>query len=154
MPGLQQVKARLPQSTGDDIVSLVHATQEAQTRLLLLVDPVVVNQGERARAVINELESALELLLDGLTPCLVGHGLDRTEVVDVQIARLLLGYRSRGPRHHRDDPLAPVDEVPVLDSAGRGVRRALIHLTDIHGDIVASAYRLDVPALSAGLCQS
>jgi hypothetical protein len=64
LPGLQRVKVRLPKSTGDDIVSLVHATQEAQTRLLLLVDPVVVNQGERARAVIDELESALEFLLD------------------------------------------------------------------------------------------
>ena len=63
-PGLKRVKARLPKSTGDDIVSLVYATQEAQTRLLLIVDPVVVDLGDRARFVIDELESALEFLLD------------------------------------------------------------------------------------------
>ena len=57
LPGLERVKARLPKSTGDDIVSLVHGTQEAQTKLLLLVDPVVVDQGERARFLVDELES-------------------------------------------------------------------------------------------------
>ncbi|KYF94288.1 hypothetical protein BE17_31030 [Sorangium cellulosum] len=64
MPGLKRVKARLPESTGEEIVSLVYAVQEAQTKLLLLVDPVVVDHGERARFVLDELESALEFLLD------------------------------------------------------------------------------------------
>ena len=88
LPGLQQVKARLPQSTGDDIVSLVHATQEAQTRLLLLVDPVVVDQGERARAVIDDLESALEFLLD--------DGVE--EPADAQLAALQAFHAQSGQR--------------------------------------------------------
>src|SRR5512132_2334010 len=88
LPGLQRVKARLPKTTGDDIVSLVHATQEAQTRLLLLVDPVVVNQGERARAVIDELESALEFLLD--------DGVE--EPADAQLAALQAFHAQSGQR--------------------------------------------------------
>jgi hypothetical protein len=64
LPGLKRVKARLPKSTGEEIVSLVQATQEAQTKLLLIVDPAVVDHGERARFLIDELESALEFLLD------------------------------------------------------------------------------------------
>ncbi|WP_437303132.1 hypothetical protein [Sorangium sp. So ce388] len=48
LPGLKRVKARLPESTGEEIVSLVYAVQEAQTKLLLLVDPVVIDHGERA----------------------------------------------------------------------------------------------------------
>ncbi|AGP38790.1 hypothetical protein [Sorangium cellulosum] len=64
LPGLRRVKARLPESTGEEIVSLVYAVQEAQTKLLLLVDPVVVDHGERARLVLDEIESALEFLLD------------------------------------------------------------------------------------------
>ncbi|WP_437807226.1 hypothetical protein [Sorangium sp. So ce1078] len=64
LPGLRRVKARLPESTGEEIVSLVYAVQEAQTKLLLLVDPVVVDHGERARFVLDEIESALEFLLD------------------------------------------------------------------------------------------
>ncbi|WP_437618890.1 hypothetical protein [Sorangium sp. So ce1151] len=64
LPGLKRVRARLPESTGEEIVSLVYAVQEAQTKLLLLVDPVVIDHGERARSVLDELESALEFLLD------------------------------------------------------------------------------------------
>jgi hypothetical protein len=64
LPGLKRVKARLPESTGEEIISLVHAVQAAQTKLLLLVDPVVVDLGERARFLVDELESALEFLLD------------------------------------------------------------------------------------------
>lgn len=88
LPGLQRVKARLPQSTGDDIVSLVHATQEAQTRLLLLVDPVVVDLGERARFVVDELESALEFLLD--------DGVE--EPADAQLAALQAFHAQGGQR--------------------------------------------------------
>jgi hypothetical protein len=88
LPGLERVKARLPKSTGDDIVSLVHATQEQQTKLLLLVDPVVVDQGERARFLIDELESALEFLLDD----------DVTEEADTQLAALQAFHAQSGQR--------------------------------------------------------
>jgi hypothetical protein len=88
LPGLSRVKARLPKSTGDDIVSLVHATQEAQTKLLLLVDPVVVDEGERARYLIDELESALEFLLDD----------DVTEEADAQLAALQAFHAQSGQR--------------------------------------------------------
>ena len=88
LPGLQRVKARLPKSTGDDIVSLVHATQEAQTRLLLLVDPVVVDLGERARFVIDELESAIEFLLND----------DVEEPADAQLASLQAFHAQGGQR--------------------------------------------------------
>src|SRR5262249_52068658 len=63
-PGLKRVKSRLSRATADSIVSLVRAIQEAQTRLLLLIDPVVVDRGERARYVLDALESAIEFLLD------------------------------------------------------------------------------------------
>lgn len=49
---------------GDDIISQVRAVQGAQTNLLLLVDPVVIDLGDRARVVIDELESVLEFTLD------------------------------------------------------------------------------------------
>ena len=63
-PGLKRVKSRLPASSGEELLSIVHAVQEAQTRLLLIVDPAVADLGERARFVVDELESALEFLLD------------------------------------------------------------------------------------------
>jgi len=88
LPGLKRVQARLPKSTGDDIVSLVHATQEQQTKLLLLVDPVVVDQGERARFLIDELESAIEFLLDD----------DVTEEADTQLAALQAFHAQGGQR--------------------------------------------------------
>jgi hypothetical protein len=88
LPGLERVKARLPKSTGDDIVSLVHGTQEAQTKLLLLVDPVVVDQGERARFLVDELESVLEFLLDD----------DVTEEADTQLAALKAFHAQSGQR--------------------------------------------------------
>ncbi len=64
LSGLKRVRARLPESTSAEIVDLIHATQEPQTKLLLLVDPVVLDKGERARQLIDELESAIEYLLD------------------------------------------------------------------------------------------
>ena len=88
LPGLARVKARLPKSTADDIVSLVHATQEAQTKLLLLVDPVVVDEGDRARFLINELESAIDFLLDD----------DVTEEADAQLAALQAFHAQSGQR--------------------------------------------------------
>ena len=88
LPGLSQVKARLPASTGDDLVSIVHATQEAQTRLLLLVDPVVVNLGERARFLVDEIESGLEFLLDD----------DIEEPADAQLVALQTFHAQGGQR--------------------------------------------------------
>ncbi len=88
LPGLARVKARLPKSTGDDIVSLVHATQEAQTRLLLLVDPVVVDEGERARYLVDDLESAIDFLLDD----------DVTEEADTKLAALQAFHAQAGQR--------------------------------------------------------
>ena len=88
LPGLVRVNARLPKSTGDDIVSLVHATQEAQTKLLLLVDPVVVDEGDRARFLINELESAIDFLLDD----------DVTEEADAKLAALQAFHAQAGQR--------------------------------------------------------
>lgn len=88
LPGLSRVKSRLPKSTGEDIVSLVHATQEAQTRLLLLVDPVVVDLGERARFLIDELESGIEFLLDD----------DVEEPADTQLAALQVFHAQSGQR--------------------------------------------------------
>jgi hypothetical protein len=88
LPGLQRVKARLPKSTGDDLVSIVHAVQEAQTKLLLLVDPVVVDLGARARFLIDELESALEFLLDD----------DVEEEADTQLAALQSFHAQSGQR--------------------------------------------------------
>jgi hypothetical protein len=88
LPGLSQVKTRLPESTGEDIVSIVHALQEAQTRLLLLVDPVVVNLGERARFLVDEIESAIDFLLDD----------DVEEPADAQLAALQTFHAQGGQR--------------------------------------------------------
>lgn len=63
-PGLSRIKKRLPEETPETIRSLIRATQEAQTRLLLLADPAIADLGERARLVANELESAIEYTLD------------------------------------------------------------------------------------------
>lgn len=63
-PGLRRVKKRLPLATAEELRSLVRAVQEAQTRLLLQVDPVVVDLGDRARTLVDELESAIEFTLD------------------------------------------------------------------------------------------
>ncbi|KYF72391.1 hypothetical protein BE11_39295 [Sorangium cellulosum] len=88
LPGLRRVKARLPESTGEEIVSLVYAVQEAQTKLLLLIDPVVVDHGERARFVLDEIESALEFLLD--------DGVD--EPADAQLAAIQEFHADIGQR--------------------------------------------------------
>jgi hypothetical protein len=88
LPGLSRVKARLPKSTAEDIVSLIHAAQEAQTNLLLLVDPIVVDEGDRARFLIDELESAIEFLLDD----------DVTEEADTKLAALQAFHAQGGQR--------------------------------------------------------
>ena len=87
-PGLKRVKSRLPASSSDDLLSIVHAVQEAQTRLLLIVDPVVADVGERARFVVDELESAIEFLLDD----------DVDEPADAQLARIKEFHAQDGQR--------------------------------------------------------
>ncbi|AUX41109.1 hypothetical protein SOCE26_025140 [Sorangium cellulosum] len=87
-PGLKRVKNRLPASSSEELLSIVHAVQEAQTRLLLIVDPAVADVGERARFVVDELESALEFLLDD----------DVDEPADAQLARIKEFHAQDGQR--------------------------------------------------------
>ncbi|AUX20635.1 uncharacterized protein SOCEGT47_011080 [Sorangium cellulosum] len=87
-PGLKRVKSRLPASSSEELLSIVHAVQEAQTRLLLIVDPAVTDLGERARFVVDELESALEFLLDD----------DVDEPADAQLARIKEFHAQDGQR--------------------------------------------------------
>jgi hypothetical protein len=63
-PGLSATRKRMAHAVADEIRALVRAIQQAQTDLLLLVDPVVTKHGERAREVIGELEAILAFLLD------------------------------------------------------------------------------------------
>jgi len=87
-PHLSRVKSRLPRSVAEEIRSLVAATQEAQTRLLLLVDPIVLDVGDRARFVVDELESALDFLLDD----------DVHEAADEQLAQIKAFHAQDGQR--------------------------------------------------------
>ncbi len=87
-PGLSSAKKRLPEVTAEEIPSLVRAVQEAQTRLLLLVDPIVVDRGERARFLVDELESAIEFLLDD----------DVEEPADSQLAKIQAFHSQNGER--------------------------------------------------------
>jgi hypothetical protein len=88
LPGLQSVKKRLPKAIAEEIPSLVAAVQLAQTRLILLVDPIVANKGERARFVAGEIESAIEFLLD--------DGIE--EPADTQLAQLKEFHSQDGQR--------------------------------------------------------
>jgi hypothetical protein len=63
-PGLSRAKGRLPKAVAEEVLSLIHATQGAQTALLMLVDPAALKHGERARFVVDELEAAIEFVLD------------------------------------------------------------------------------------------
>jgi len=87
-PHLSRVKSRLPLGIAAEIRSLVAATQEAQTKLLLLVDPIVLGIGDRARFVIDELESALDFLLDD----------DVHEPADEQLAQIRAFHAQDGQR--------------------------------------------------------
>ncbi len=87
-PGLIRTKKRLPEATAEEIPSLVRAVQEAQTRLLLLVDPIVADLGERARFVVVELESAIEFLLDD----------DVEEPADAQLGKIQAFHSQNGQR--------------------------------------------------------
>ena len=48
VPGLSHAAQRVPLETSVEVPALVRAVQEAQTNLLLLVDPAASNHGERA----------------------------------------------------------------------------------------------------------
>lgn len=87
-PGLKRVKNRLPLATADDLVSLVTDVGKAQTELLLIVDPVVVALGERARFVVDEIESAIAFTLDD----------DVHEAADDQLAQLQQFHAQDGQR--------------------------------------------------------
>jgi hypothetical protein len=88
VPGLSRVKARLPRTIAQDLVSQIEAVQEAQTRFLLAVDPAVVNHGERARFLVDELESAISFALDD----------DVHEEADDQLAKLQEFHSQDGQR--------------------------------------------------------
>jgi hypothetical protein len=64
IPGLKRTAKNLPLSTADEIVALTRAVSAANTQLLLIVDPAVVNLGDEARETIDALESPIEYLLD------------------------------------------------------------------------------------------
>jgi hypothetical protein len=87
-PGLSRVKKRLPKSTSDDIVSLVHGVQIAQTKLLLIVDPVVVDLGDRARPHVHERDAAKGFVLDD----------DVEEPADQQLAKVQEYHSQDGQR--------------------------------------------------------
>lgn len=88
MPGLKRVKSRLPLAMADDLVSLVADVAKSQTQLLLIVDPVVVALGDRARFVVDELESAIAFTLDD----------DIHEPADDQLAQLQQFHAQDGQR--------------------------------------------------------
>jgi hypothetical protein len=65
LPGLRRIsKTRLPWDTHEELLSLIRAIQEVQTRYLLEVDPMAVDLGVRARFLIDALRSAITFLLD------------------------------------------------------------------------------------------
>ncbi len=87
-PGLSRVPKRVPQTMPEEIRSLVAGTQMAQTALLLVVDPVVASKGDRARFLVNELESHIEFLLDD----------DVEEPADKQLEQLQAFHADDGQR--------------------------------------------------------
>lgn len=78
LPGFKSARARVPETMPGEVKSLILAVQDAQIRLLMLVDPAVVDFGARARFVLDELEHQLEYTLD--------DGVD--EPADEQLAAL------------------------------------------------------------------
>jgi hypothetical protein len=127
-PGLKRVKARLDPSIADEIVSLVRAIHEAQTQLLLLVDPVVVDRGERARFVVDALESALEFLLD--------DGVD--EPADAELAKIQQFHSQDG---HRSSVL--VQRLRDYAALAEALRDRLLEVDDAFDvTLIAEAKRL------------
>lgn len=127
-PGLKRVRARLDPAIADEIVSLVRAIHEAQTQLLLLVDPVIVDRGERARFVVEALESALEFLLD--------DGVE--EPADAELAKIQQFHSQDG---HRSSVLVQrlVDYAALADA----LRERLLEVDDAFDEtLIAEAKRL------------
>lgn len=87
-PGLSRVPKRCPKGLAEEIRSLVAAVQMAQTDLLLIIDPVVASKGDRARFLVEELESHIEFLLDD----------DVEEPADAQLASLQEFHSQDGER--------------------------------------------------------
>jgi hypothetical protein len=87
-PGLVSVQVRLPRETAADIQSQIRAVQYAQTELLLVVDPAVASRGERARAIIDELESVISFTLDD----------EVEETADEQLAQIQAFHSQDGER--------------------------------------------------------
>jgi hypothetical protein len=87
-PGLSRIKKRLPQAVAEEMLSLIRAVQEAQTNLIMLVDPVVSKHGDRARFLVEELESILDFVLD--------DGVDEPE--DEQLAQIRDFHSQNGQR--------------------------------------------------------
>lgn len=88
LPGMEQAKKRVPLETGNEITSLLFALGFAQTSLLILIDPAAKNHGDRARFVIDELESAMEFTLDD----------DVEEPADAQLASIQKFHAQDGQR--------------------------------------------------------
>lgn len=87
-PGLSRVAKKCPKSLAEEIRSLVAAVQMAQTELLLIIDPLVASKGDRARFLVDELESHIEFLLDD----------DVDEPADAQLASLQSFHSQDGER--------------------------------------------------------
>ena len=109
-PGLVRVKAKLPEATAEEIPSLVRAVQAAHTDYLLIVDPKVLDLGERAREVHDELESVIEFLLDDGVEEPADQQLKALKRFDADAGEKLAGPRPvaeqlRWPRRHTDAPL-------------------------------------------------
>ncbi|MFO0588368.1 MAG: hypothetical protein U0441_12540 [Polyangiaceae bacterium] len=85
LPGLRRVQKRVPLKMAEEIRSLAVATGSAQTAYLLIVDPKAAEDGDRARFLVDVLESHLEFLLDD----------DVEEDADSQLAAL--------QKYHADD---------------------------------------------------
>jgi hypothetical protein len=64
VPGFAPLRKRVPAETSSEIRGLIAAAQDAQTRLLTLVDPAVISHGERARWLVDQLEAVVEYVLD------------------------------------------------------------------------------------------
>ncbi|HEU4410633.1 MAG TPA: hypothetical protein VFS43_35585 [Polyangiaceae bacterium] len=65
LPGLSRYEARLPRATADEIRALIVAVQWQQTRVFLQTAPTRVGLGAEAIALVDELASTLEFVLDG-----------------------------------------------------------------------------------------
>lgn len=87
-PGMKATGGRLALGVAGEIRALIGVIQQVQTELLLQVDPAVADHGERARFVVDELESAIDFTLD--------DGVD--EPADQKLAQLNKFHSQDGQR--------------------------------------------------------